>query len=51
LEEVKNSILVHWLLVMMIDTVLLVLDFVHPGGHSSPKEVFGDKATELLTMQ
>jgi hypothetical protein len=37
---------------MMIDTVLLLLDFVHPGGqHSSPKEVFGDKATELLTMQ
>jgi hypothetical protein len=37
---------------MMIDTVFLLLDFVHPGGHSSPKEVLGDnKATELLTMQ
>jgi hypothetical protein len=36
---------------MMHEAVLLLLDFVHPGGHSSPKEVFGATAAELLTMQ
>ena len=48
----KMVFLVHWLLVMMHASVLFLLDFVHPGGHdNSPKEVFGDTTTELLTMQ
>jgi hypothetical protein len=37
---------------MMHDTVLLLWEFVHHfAGHSSPKELFGDNTTELLTMQ
>ena len=40
------SILVNRLVVVMHATVLLLLDFVYPGGHIPPV-LFGDNATEV----
>ena len=41
------GILVNGLVVVMHANVLLLLDFVYPGGHISPQVLFGDNATEV----
>ena len=41
------GILVNGLVVVMHANVLLLLDFVYPGGHISPQVLFDDNATKV----